>query len=731
MTSASEIDRRSFILGASTLGGLAIGLTFPAGRTRAAELNTSSELNASPEVNAWVLVKPDDSVVIRVVRSEMGQGSLTGLAQLVAEELDCDWSKVSVEQPTPGESAARGRVWGDFLAGGSLSVRASQDYVRKGGAMARQMLVQAAANAWGVAAAECGAANGVITHRNSGRSASYGKFAAAAAKLAPPGEVTLKDPKDWKIAGRGVRRLDAPEKVTGRAVYGIDVKLPFMLNAAIRHCPVFGGKLKSCDESAVADMPGVIRVLRVRDNAVAVVASTWRQAQSALDRLPVEWDEGTNATASSAAVAEDLARGLDPAAPAGVGATRGDAKAALAGAAATLEAVYAYPYQCQATMEPMNATALYREDRCEVWAGVQDGEAALAAVIGASGLPPEKCDVHKMTIGGGFGRRTVFMDYVEEAVLVAKQMPGTPVKLLWSREEDMTHGHYHPVTQCRMAAALDARKNLSALHIRLSAPSILAEVMPHAVKDGVDPIAFQGLDATGEARLCYDAPHVLVEHAIRGTPAPMGFWRGVNINQNAIFLECFMDEIAHAAGADPVAFRRPLLAKSPKLLAALDAVARRAEWEKPAAGGVHRGVAAFMANGSYVAAVAEIAVEGGDRIRLRRMIVAIDPGHVVNPAQVERQIAGSVVFGLSALFHGEITLKDGRVEQGNFDSYDSMRLKDMPKVEAIIMPSGGFWGGVGEPPVAVAAPAVLNAFFAATGKRIRSVPLKNAGVRLA
>lgn len=724
MTKIAAIDRRRFLLGASALGGLAIGLDL------SPQAQAAPEINAK-EVNAWVVVNPDDSVIVRVVRSDMGQGSLTGLAQLVAEELDCDWSKVSVQQPSPGESAARGRVWGDFLAGGSLSIRASQDYVRKGGAMARHMLIAAAAERWGVPAAECSAAKGVILHRNSGRSASYGKFAAAAAELPPPKEVALKDPKDWTIAGKPLKRLDTADKVTGKAVYGVDVKLPFMLNAAIRHCPVFGGRVKSYDESAIAGMPGVMRILRVGDNAVAVVANTWWRAKSALDKLPIEWDAGENAAASSETVAADLAKGLADDAPAGVGNAHGDAKAAIAAASKKLEAVYAYPYQCQATMEPMNATALYTADRCEVWAGVQDGEAALKAVIEASGLAPEKCDVHKMSIGGGFGRRTIFMDYITEAVLIAKEMPGTPVKLLWSREEDMTHGHYHPVTQCKLAAALDAAGKLSALHIRLSAPSILAEVAPAWMKNGIDQIAFQGFDAEGEAALGYDVANLLVEHAMRKTPAPMGFWRGVNINQNAIFLECFMDEIAHATGEDPLALRRRLLAKAPKQRAVLDAVAQRAQWEKPAPAGLHRGLATFMANGSYVAAVAEIAVENENKVKLHRMIIATDPGHAVNPAQIERQIAGNVVFGLSALFHGEITLKDGRVEQDNFDSYESMRMKDMPKVEAIVMPSGGFWGGVGEPAIAVAAPAVLNAYFAATGKRIREAPLKKAGVQLA
>jgi isoquinoline 1-oxidoreductase beta subunit len=382
-------------------------------------------------------------------------------------------------------------------------------------------------------------------------------------------------------------------------------------------------------------------------------------------------------------------------------------------------------------MEPLNATALYTPERCEVWTGTQNGEAALDAVAAASGLPIEKCDVHKTILGGGFGRRG-FSDYVTQAVLIARQMPGTPVKLLWSREEDMTHGKYHPVTRCRLIGALDANNRLTALHIRISGQSIAASVSPKSVKGGVDRGSFQGLTTTGDAQLGYDAPNLLVDCSMRNPPVPAGWWRGVNINQNALYLECFMDELAHAAGDDPVAFRRRLMANHPKHRAVLDAVAERIGWSRPAPAGRHRGVAVFMAFGSYVAAAAEISVtDNGGKIKLHRIVAATDPGHVVNPAQVERQIAGSFVYGLSALFHGAITIRDGRVEQENFDSYDSMRIKDMPEVESILMPSGGFWGGVGEPTICVAAPAVLNAYFAATGKRIRSAPLKDLNISFA
>ncbi|EIG57741.1 molybdopterin cofactor-binding domain-containing protein [Bradyrhizobium sp. WSM1253] len=721
-----SMNRRAFVIGTAAVGaGLAIGLDIPFGGpavVRAAD--------GSPEIGAWVVVRPDDTVVIRIARSEMGQGSLTGLAQLVAEELECDWSKVSTEYPTPGQSVARKRVWGDFSTGGSRGIRSSQDYVRKGGATARVMLIQAAAEAWKVPASECTAANSVITHTPSGKTTTYGKVAEAAAKLTPPAEVKLKDPKDWKLIGKGVKRLDTAEKTTGTMIYGIDVKLPGMLNAAIKDCPVFGGKLKSYDEAKITDMKGVKKVVKVGDTAVAVVADTWWQAKTALEALPIVWDEGDNAKVSSESIAKWLAEGLDNAQPAYVGNKNGDAKAAIAGAAKKIEAVYSYPYQNHATMEPMNATALYTADKCEVWCGTQNGEAAFAATLEASGLPAEKCDVHKVMPGGGFGRRGQ-TDYVRQAVLIAKQMPGTPIKLLWSREEDMAHGRYHPITQCKMTGAFDADNNLVALHYRLSGQSILFSLRPEALQNGMDPAAFQGVAQSGEAAFGYSVPNLLVEHAMRNPHVPPGFWRGVNINHNAIYMECFMDELAQAAGQDPIEFRRKLMGNHPKHLAVLNAVAEKIGWSTPAAQGIYRGIAQVMGYGSYVAGAAEISVTDGNKIKVHRIVASTDPGYVVNPAQVERQIAGSFVYGLSALFYGGCTVKDGKIEQTNFDTYNSMRINEMPKVESVMVPSGGFWGGVGEPTIGVAAPAVLNAYFAATGKRIRSVPLRDQNITFA
>ena len=721
-----KVSRRTFVVGTAAAGtGLAIGMKFPPfgpGAVRAQD--------GVPEITQWVVIKPDDTVVIRIARTEMGQGTLTGLAQMVAEELECDWSKVTTEYVTPGESVKRKRAWGDFSTGGSRGIRESHEYVRKGGATARTMLIQAAADAWKVPPGECSAANSVITHNPSGRKVTFGKVADAASRITPPKDVALKDPKTWKVIGKPVKRLDTLDKLTGKQVYGADLKMPGMLNAAIMECPVFGGKIKSFDGAKIASRKGVKKVVQVGDSAVAVIADTWWQAKTALDALPIVWDEGPNAKVSSASIAETLKAGLD-ADQAFVGNDAGDAKGALAGAAKKIEAVYAYPYQNHACMEPMNATAKYTADKCEVWVPTQNGEAAFAATLAASGLPADKCEVYKIHCGGGFGRRGAFHDYVTQAVRIAKEMPGVPVKLLYSREEDMRQGRFHPVTQCKLVGGFDASNNLVGLHMRISGQSILSSVRPEALVKGMDPATFQGLARGGEFEYGYGGiPNLLIDHAMRNPHVPPGFWRGVNINQNAIYAECFMDELAFAAGQDPLEFRRKLMAKNPKHLAVLNAVAERVGWNKPAAKGVFRGLAQMKAFNSYVAACAEVSVDG-NKVKVHRIVAATDPGYAVNPAQIERQIAGSFVYGLSALFDQECTVKNGRIVEENFNSYACMKIAQMPKVESIVMPSGGFWGGIGEPTICVAAPAVLNAMAAAMGgKRIRSFPLKNHGITL-
>ena len=473
--------------------------------------------------------------------------------------------------------------------------------------------------------------------------------------------------------------------------------------------------------------------MQVGDAAVAVVADTWWQAKTALDALPIVWDEGSNTQVSSASIAAMLEEGLK-AEQGFVGNQNGDVKAALANAAKKVEAVYSYPFQNHACMEPMNAMALYTPDRCDVWGPTQNGEGAFAAVVAASGLPADKVDVHKTMLGGGFGRRGPYADdYITQAVLIAKQMPGVPVKLLWSREEDMLHGRYHPVMQCKLVGGFDANNNLTGLHMRLSGQSILASVRPATLdqQKGRDPVVFQGVAdpaLLSEHALGYTVPNLLIDHAMRNTHVPPGFWRGVNINQNCIFMECFIDELAQAAGQDELEFRRKLMSKHPRNLAVLNAAADRIGWGKPTPQGVFRGLAQMKAFNAYVSAAAEISVErNGNKIKIHRLVAATDPTYAVNPARIDRQVAGSFVYGLSALFYQECTVKNGAIEQTNFDTYDSMRIADMPKVESIIMPSGGSepWGGVGEPTICVAAPAVLNAYFKATGRRIRSFPLKN------
>ena len=729
-----NLSRRQFIVGTSAITtGLAIGLEFPnvIGTAHAQAADKAS----APEIGVWVVIQPNDTVVIRVVRSEMGQGTITGLAQLVAEELECDWKKITIDYPTPGESLKRKGVWGSFSTGGSRGIRTSEDYVRKGGAAARIMLVQAAANQWGVSPAECLAVNSIITHQASGRSTSFGKVAAAAAKLPVPDAkgIELKDPKRWKVIGKPMDRLDSlADKVTGKQVYAIDLKMPGMLNATIKDSPVFGGKLKSFDASKVAGMKGVKKVVQVGDSAVAVIADTFWQAKTAMDRLPIVWDEGPNANVQQADILKRLEEGLK-AEQTFVGNANGDYKKAAADSSKTIEAQFFYPFLNHAPLEPMNATAVWTPDSCRAWVPTQDGEASLAAVIAASGLTADKCDVIKVNLGGGFGRRGAFQDYTTQVVNIAKQMPGTPIKLIWTREEDMTQGRYHPIMMCKMSGTFDSKKNLTGLHMRLSGQSILAAVRPAVVAQnkGMDPLVFQGVAKGGEHGISYDFPNLTIDHAMRNTHVPPGFWRGVNINQNAVFMECFMDELAEYAGMDPVEFRRKYSANYPRNLAVLNAVADRIGWTKPAPAGVFRGIAQQKSFGSFVAAACELSVTDGNKIKIHRIVAATDPGYVVNPAQIERQVSGSFVYGLSALFEEECTVKNGRIEQTNFDTFGSIRLKQMPPVETIIIQGGGKeWGGIGEPTISVAAPAVLNAYFKATGKRIRTVPLKNSGITL-
>jgi isoquinoline 1-oxidoreductase subunit beta len=715
-------SRRRFIVGsAAAAGGLAIGMSLPRG---VAAARTSA---AASEVNAWVVVKTDETCVIRIARSEMGQGTLTGLAQLVAEELECDWKKVTTESITAGQNLARKRVWGDMSTGGSRGIRTSEDYVRRGGAVARTMLLQAAADEWKVPVGEVSVAEGVITHQASGRKTTYGKVAAAAAKLTPPDpkSLTLKNPKDWKIAGQPLKRLDTAEKLDGRKVYAIDVKLPGMLNAAIKASPVFGGKLVSWDESKIADRPGVKRVVKVNDFTVAVVADTWWHARSALEALPIVWDEGAGASASSATIAKHLEEGLG-AKDAFAFRKEGDAPGAIERASRKVEAVYATPFLAHATMEPMNCTVKISADRAECWVASQNAEASLAALSEQSGVPLDKCEVYRHDLGGGFGRRGGNQDYVRQAVNIGKHFPGVPVKMVWSREEDMGHDFYRPISQCKLAAGLDDKGALVGLHVRISGQSINAFVAPERAAGGKDARQLQGYAAQpGDAQLGYTVPNLLIEYAMRNTHVPVGPWRGVNTNQNAVYMECFIEECARAAGADSLQFRRAIMRQHPKHLAVLNAAAEKGDWGKPLPAGVHRGLAQFMGYGSYSAAVAEVSVSPEGKVKVRRMVLALDCGHAVNPGQIAAQVEGSVAYGLTAAFYGECPVENGRMTDLNFDRYQILRLAEMPRVETVVVPSGDFWGGVGEPTISVVTPAVLNAIFAATGKPVRTLPLKH------
>jgi isoquinoline 1-oxidoreductase subunit beta len=718
MNQITPLSRRFFLTATAVAGGgLAVNWSIPRAQAQ----------GAGSELGIWAVIQPDDTTIIRIARSEMGQGTLTGLAQLVADELDADWRFVKAEYVAPEVNLANKRAWGDMSTGGSRGIRSSVEYVRKGGAVAKAMLIEAAAKQWNVPPGECSSAMSVVTHAATGRRLRYGEIAAEAAKLPVPTDVKVKTPAEWKLIGRGVRRLDTPDKISGKTVFAIDVQLPNMLCAAIAQCPVFGGKLASFDAAKIEKMPGVQKVVKVDDSTVAVIADKWIQAKTALAALPIVWDEGPNASVNSAQIDAVLKTGLD-AKEAGVGNSHGDIEAALGSAAKKVEAVYGTQYQNHATLEPMNCTAKWDDGKIEVWVASQNGDASLAAAAEAAGVRLDAVTVHKHHLGGGFGRRGQ-QDYVRQAVLIAKQVPGRPVKLIWTREEDMQHGFYRPITQCKLTAALDAQNNVTGLHARISGQSILAYLAPQRMENGVDKIAFQGWipDEFGYQAI----PNLLIDHAVRGTHVPVGFWRGVNTNQNALYMECFIDEVAHATGQDPLEFRRSLMTKAPKHLAVLNAAAERAGWGTPLPKGIYRGLAQNCGFGSYTAAVAEVSVTPKGELTIHRIVCASDPGYVVNPQQVAAQIEGSFVYGLSSVLFSKITIDKGRVVESNFDGYQVMRLASMPRVETVLVPSGGFWGGVGEPTIAVAGPAVLNAIFAATGKRIRSLPLSPGDLRSA
>ena len=713
MTTLIPVSRRQFLKATTAIGGgLALEFSIPSALAQPA-------LAAAPEVTHWIVVYPDDRVVIRVARSEMGQGSLTGLAQLVAEELDCDWNKVSTEFASPNEHVKRKRIWGSMSTGGSAGIRTSHEYLRKSGAAAKEMLVSAAATQWKVPAAECTVDKGVITHGPSKRKTSYGKVAAAASKLDAAKDPKLKDPKDWKIAGQSPNRLDTPEKVRGKPVFGIDVQLPGMLHASIAQSPVFLGKVKSVDSAEAEKMRGVKGVVKTPD-FVAVVADNWWRANQALKKVKVEWDVGANGGVSSETIQAMFRQALDD--PKAATARKvGDAPAALATAARVIEAEYSSPYLNHATMEPMTATAWFKDDgMLEVWTSTQNGEAAIAAAAEAAGLPLEKCEVHKMMLGGGFGRRGV-QDYVKQSVLIAKQFNGKPVKLTWSREEDMQHGYYRPASLVRLKAGVDASGKLVAMHSRVACPSILALLRPEGIRDGIDFTAVRSFS---------DSPYTVAndqcDYLMRNPHVPVGFWRAPAL-QNAYYRECFIDEVAHAVGKDPLEYRLGMLKEGDKNRLVLEAAAKAANWGKPLPAGVFRGIAMADGFGSFTAMVAEVSVDPKGAIKVHRVVFAIDSGYVVNPDACRAQAEGNVIFNIGQLYEAN-TVKDGRIVESNFHDFPLPRIGEMPKVEVVFASTGGFWGGHGEPGALCVMPAILNAVFAATGKRVRSLPLKDGVV---
>lgn len=720
-TQLPQITRRAFAYGISAAGGgLILGV---APDFAAAETAVAAALQNGPEVTVWVVIERDDTTLIRVARSEMGQGSFTALPMLVAEELECDWALVRPEYVAPLENVSRGRPWGDMVTAGSLSIRASQAYLRKAGAQARAMLIAEAAARWGVGADECTARDSVVTHIASGRSLRYGEIAEGAAIRPVPQQVTLKRPEDWRLIGRSVKRFDTVDKAMGRPIYASDVRLPGMLYAAVAACPAHGGRLVGFDSAKALGMPGVRHAVAVGDNAVAVVATSWWQAKKALDALPISWDEASSKGLSSETIRQSFLKGLD-ADDVAIGRKVGDVDATLATASSILHADYEVPYLAHTTMEPQTCTAHVSEAGAELWAPTQNGEGTLRVVAKTLGIDPSRVTVHKCHLGGGFGRRGLAQDWARQAVLIARQLD-QPVKMIWTREEDVQHDYYRPAFVGRHTAGFDDKGRLIGWKTRLCGSSISFGLAQDRLKNGQDLDMMAGFHAED---MVYDVPNIEVGYVMRNTAIPVGFWRGVNHSQNGYIREGFVDELAHARGKDPYLFRRELLANSPRSLAVLDEVATRADWGKTK-DGIHQGIAIVECYDSVCAHVVEVSVDKTGALKVHRVVVAIDSGYVVNPSIVVAQMEGGVAYGLIAALAGEITLKQGRVEQSNFHDYPALRINEMPAVETYLVPSGDKyiqkWGGVGEPGVPPLAPALVNAIFSATGRRIRSLPLKN------
>jgi isoquinoline 1-oxidoreductase beta subunit len=711
------LSRRAFIkAGVAAGGGLLLGIGLPSPNERAA----AQASGFSP--NAFVRIDRDSQVTIIVNQVEMGQGTYTAMPMLIAEELEVDLAQVRVEHAPADDKLYANPLLGFQATGGSTSVRAYWEPLRRAGAVARSLLVAAAADTWKVEAVTCRAERGAVIHTPTGRKLGYGALADVAATLPVPTKVDLKDPRDFKLIGTPAKRLDTPDKVNGKAVYGIDVKIPGMKIAAVAACPVIGGKLASLDDSKAKAVKGVRQIVRL-DDAVAAVADHMGAAKKGLAALDITWDAGANAQFSTA----DLVRQLDEASqrPGVIAKQEGDVAKAMAGAATTIEAIYQQPLLAHAAMEPMNCTVHVRPDGCDVWAGTQVASRARATAAQVTGLRPEQVNFHNHLLGGGFGRR-LDVDGITRAVQVARQVDG-PVKVVWSREEDIQHDIYRPYYYDRLAAVLDRNGKPVAFSHRVTGSSILARWLPPAFVNGLDSDAVEG--AAGP----YGFANILVDYVRQEPPTGLttGWWRGVGSTHNAFMVEGFIDEIAAAAKQDPVAYRRALLDAAPRARAVLDLAAEKAGWGKPLPTGKGRGVSLIFGFGTYVAQIAEVAVGGDGRVRVERVVCALDCGRIVNPDTVRAQAEGGTIFGVTAALYGEITLKNGRVTQGNFDTYQMLRIDDAPAIEVYLVASTEAPGGMGEPATAGIAPAVVNAVFAATGKRLRKLPIDSAALKSA
>ncbi|HEU4338932.1 MAG TPA: xanthine dehydrogenase family protein molybdopterin-binding subunit [Planctomycetota bacterium] len=703
-----NLSRRDFLrTGALAGGGLLLGVHIPGLKPLAALAGQESSIRI---LNAFVRIGTDDIVTIIANHSEMGQGAYTSVAMVVAEELDADWSKIRVES-APVDPVYNHTVFGIQMTGGSTSTWSEWDRLRKAGASARRMLVEAAAAKWGVDPSGCQAVNGVVT--SGGRTLTFGQLAEEASKREPPKEVALKDARNFKLIGKPAKRLDSPDKVTGKAVFGIDVKVPGMLVAVVARPPVFGGKLKSFNADKAKAMPGVRHVLDIGDK-VAVIADGYWPALKGRDALEIEWDEGSLASLDTEAQGKEYAALAKKAGA--VARKEGDPRAAT-----TMEAIYDLPYLAHAAMEPLNCTADVRADSCEVWVGTQFQTADHAAAAQESGLKPEQVKLHTTLLGGGFGRRAVIdSHFVREAVRASKAVKA-PVKVIWTREDDMKGGFYRPRAHHVVRGGLNSEGRIVAWQQRIVCQSFIAGTPfePYIIKDGVDKTAVEGAD-----ELPYEIPNQLIDWHMAPGGVPTLWWRSVGHSHSAFAIESFMDELAHAAKKDPLEFRRAHMAKHPRVLKVLETAAEKAGWGKPLAKGRGRGLAVHESFGSIIAHVVEASVSEHGRVRAHRVTCAVDCGPVVNPDSVKAQMEGGVVFGLSAALFGEITFEKGRVQQSNFHDYPMLRMHEMPEVEVHLIPSTERMGGVGEPGVPPVAPALANAIFAATGKRIRRLPIR-------